>query len=115
MAATLNNLAAVAAADGQLDKAERLYRRSLAIEEEIFGPEHPRVAARLNNLAQLMIQGSSHVNPEPLLQRALSIREKALGPAHPDVALSLNSLADFYRAESSGTQQNVSCSAPWQP
>ena len=29
-------------------------RRALAIDEQTYGPEHPKVARRLNNLAELL-------------------------------------------------------------
>jgi hypothetical protein len=38
----------------QLEEAESLYRRALAIDEERFGPNHPNVGMDLNNLAALL-------------------------------------------------------------
>ena len=35
-------------------EAEFLYRRALAIDEQSYGPDHPRVAIDLNNLAALL-------------------------------------------------------------
>ena len=53
LATSLNNLAALYRAQGQYDRAEPLYKRSLAIREEALGTEHPDVAQSLNNLAEL--------------------------------------------------------------
>ncbi|CAM9767482.1 unnamed protein product [Ectocarpus fasciculatus] len=39
---------------GRYDEAERLYRRSLAIDEKVYGPDHPDVATGLNKLARLL-------------------------------------------------------------
>ena len=39
---------------GKYDKAEPLYRESLAIDKKIYGDEHPSVARDLNNLAGLL-------------------------------------------------------------
>jgi hypothetical protein len=38
-------------ATDQLEEAEPLYRRALAIDEQSFGPDHPNVGTDLNNLA----------------------------------------------------------------
>ncbi|CAM9827635.1 unnamed protein product, partial [Ectocarpus fasciculatus] len=39
---------------GQYEEAEPLYRRSLAIDEKVYGPDHPAVATVLNNWAGLL-------------------------------------------------------------
>jgi CHAT domain-containing protein len=79
----------------RISEAEPLIRRALAIDETIFGPDHPTVATRLNNLAQLL----QATGPAELLyRRALAIYEKHLGPDHPNVATALNNLAAL-RAE----------------
>jgi tetratricopeptide (TPR) repeat protein len=74
-------------------EAERLYRRSLAIDEQSFGPEHHEVAVRLNNLAQLLSDTNRLDEAEPLMRRALAIDERSFGPDHPNVAVRLNNLA----------------------
>lgn len=40
---------------GKFTEAEMYSRRSLAIQEESLGPEHPDVAASLNNRAELLL------------------------------------------------------------
>ena len=40
-------------AQGNYGEAEELYKRSLAIHEQLLGPDHPNVAISLNNLARL--------------------------------------------------------------
>jgi tetratricopeptide (TPR) repeat protein len=79
-------------------EAEQLIRRSLAIDEKSFGPDHPNVAIRLNNLAQLLQDTSRLVEAEPLMRRALAIDEKNLGPDDPTVAIRLNNLATLLHA-----------------
>ena len=79
----------------QYAKAEPLYRRSLAIWEESFGPDHADVAVGLNNLASLLWGQGKLAEAEPLSRRSLAMWEKALGPDHPRVALSLNNLASL--------------------
>jgi len=85
-------------------KAEPLYVRALADDEERLGPNHPTIATDLNNLAVFYWQHGAHAKAEPLYLRALAIREKALGPNHPDVAVSLNNLAMLYQARGSLTE-----------
>ncbi len=53
VATTLYNLGVSYAAQGQYDKGEPLFQRSLAITEQALGPEHPHVAQSLNSLAEL--------------------------------------------------------------
>ena len=44
LATSLNNLASVYLLQEKYDQAERLYKRTLAIWEKAFGPEHPSTA-----------------------------------------------------------------------
>jgi tetratricopeptide (TPR) repeat protein len=79
-------------------QAEALKRRTLAIAEASYGPNHPEVAIRVNNLAALLYRTNRHAEAEPLYRRALAIDEKSYGPDHPDVAIDLNNLAVLLKA-----------------
>jgi|GEM_PF-3215124 len=79
--------------------AEQYYKRSLAITQKEFGPDHPDVATILSNLAALYRNEGDYASAEPLYRRSLSIREKALGPNHPDVATSLNNLGVLFASK----------------
>jgi tetratricopeptide (TPR) repeat protein len=79
-------------------EAESLARLAFEIDEQMLGPEHPRVAIRLNNLAQLLQATNRPSEAEPLMRRALVIDEKSYGPEHPDVAIDLNNLAGLLQA-----------------
>jgi len=70
LAPSLNNLAALYHAQGRYDEAEPLYRRALALYEQVLGPIHPLVAQCLNNLAALYHAQGRYADAEPLLQRA---------------------------------------------
>ncbi len=59
-------------------------KRALDIDENSFGPDHPKVALRLSNLASLLFSTSRLVEAEPLMRRALTIFEASLGPDHPN-------------------------------
>ncbi len=72
---------------GENDRAEQLYRRSLAIREKALGSDHPDVAMSLDNLAKLYQAQGKYAEAEPLLQRSLAIRKgatKRLGAKPPD-------------------------------
>ena len=43
-----------ATAQGKLEEAAPLYKRSREIREKVFGPDHPKVAVALNNEALLL-------------------------------------------------------------
>jgi tetratricopeptide (TPR) repeat protein len=79
-------------------EAEVLARLALEIDQQMLGPEHPRVAIRLNNLAGLLQAINRLTEAEPLMRRALGIDEKSYGPEHPDVARDLNNLAQLLQA-----------------
>ena len=51
---SLNNLAVLLQAQGDLAGARPLFERALAIHEKALGPEHPETAQSLNNLAGLL-------------------------------------------------------------
>jgi Flp pilus assembly protein TadD len=53
-ATSLNNLAFLLHAQGDLSAARPLCERTLAIREKVLGPEHPDTAMALNNLAFLL-------------------------------------------------------------
>jgi MinD-like ATPase involved in chromosome partitioning or flagellar assembly/tetratricopeptide (TPR) repeat protein len=78
--------------------AEPLIRRALAIDEQSYGLEHPRVATRLNNLATLLQETNRLAEAEPLMRRALAIDEATYGHDHPEVATDLNNLAQILKA-----------------
>ena len=94
----MNELAVLLNSKALTTEAEPLYRRSLAIDEESYGQNHPRVAIRLNNLAQLLKATNRVSEAEPLMHRALAIDEASYGQNHPRVAIDLNNLASLLQA-----------------
>jgi Tfp pilus assembly protein PilF len=77
--------------------AESLFRRALAIDENVLGPNHLDAALDLNNLALVLKKQGKSEDAEPLYRRALAIREKESGLEHPDTAGSLNNMALLLR------------------
>jgi tetratricopeptide (TPR) repeat protein len=89
----LNNAGLYLKQRARYEEAEPLYRRTLAVAEKSYGPDHPEVVTRLNNLAELLRATNRLDEAEPLYRRALAIDEKVLGPDHPNVGIRLNNLA----------------------
>ena len=99
IAVELNNLAEIERLTGQLDDAEKLYRRAIALDEKAGRQNSAEFATSLNNLALVYRAQGRLPEAERLYLRSLGVLEKALGPNHPDVARSLNNLAVLYRSQ----------------
>ena len=59
-------------------------RRAVAIDEQSYGAEHPRVAIDLNNLATLLQATNRLAEAEPLMRRAVDIFRQSFGEEHPN-------------------------------
>jgi tetratricopeptide (TPR) repeat protein len=77
-ATTLNRLAEQLVELEKYAEAELLYRRSLEITEETFGPDHINTANSLSNLAILLRTTGDHAAAEPLYRRACAIWSKGI-------------------------------------
>ncbi|MEM9457023.1 MAG: serine/threonine-protein kinase [Myxococcota bacterium] len=91
---TLTNVAICQAELGQLDTAERNFRRVLMLQQRAFGSEHVKVAQGHENLGAVL---SRQGRPEDSLvqhRRALALKEQNLGHDHAQVANSLESVAN---------------------
>jgi Flp pilus assembly protein TadD len=76
-ASSLNNLAVVLKAQGDLAGARPLHERALAIREKVLGAEHPDTVMNLNAVL-LQAQGDL-AGARPLLERALAM---GFGPSN---------------------------------
>ncbi|CAM9892229.1 unnamed protein product [Ectocarpus fasciculatus] len=94
-----SRLAHVLQEQGKYAEAEPLYRRSLAVDEKVCGPDHPQVAIDLTNLAGVLEAQGEYAEAKSLFERSQAIREKVLGLEHPDVATTLNNRAGLLRAQ----------------
>ncbi|MEO8880647.1 MAG: tetratricopeptide repeat protein, partial [Gemmatimonadaceae bacterium] len=79
----LNDLAAPSYSRGELEQAERLYKRALAIGEAQLGELHPDLSVSLSNLARLHQRKADWRAAAPLLGRLLAIKQRTLGETHP--------------------------------
>ncbi len=103
-AEALSNLSVARREQGDLNQAEQLARRVVAIRESSSGPDTPDVAWALSNLAAVLHAGGRDAEAEPVLRRALHIAEtagddKLLGPVLNSLALTLMGLREPARAE----------------
>lgn len=87
---SLNNLATVLAAQGDLNGARGLCERGLSIRGARLGPDHHEIADSLNNLAGILREQGDLDTARTLCERALAIREARLGPDHFKTAQSLD-------------------------
>jgi tetratricopeptide (TPR) repeat protein len=86
---------------GKLEEARTVGERILALAEDRYGNDDPRVATALDFLGDVVHGQDPHAfrQVQTLYFRALHIREKALGSDHPDVAKSLSRIAYLYAGE----------------
>jgi Tfp pilus assembly protein PilF len=68
---------------GELEAARATQQRALAIQEAVYGPEHPAVARTLGNLGNVQEQLGELEAAREQTGRALVIFERFLGPDHP--------------------------------
>ena len=93
LASIIGDQARVAFHDSKYDRAETLYRESLAIRERVLGPSHPDVASSLRGIGGVYYRRGEFAKAEELYRRALAIDREQYGPDHPGVADSLSFLA----------------------
>ena len=91
---TLGNLRGWA---GDLDKAEEIDLRAMAILERIGETRHPQYAALLNNLANVRVQQKNYPAAEALFLRALALNEALEGPESYSVSIACQNLGAVAR------------------
>jgi serine/threonine-protein kinase len=94
----LNAVGIVHRMRGDYAEAKAAHELSIAIKEEVLGPDHPHLANSLDNLGNALRLTKEHDSSLPLHRRALEIRRRSLGPNHPDVAVSMTNLGNWYAA-----------------
>ncbi len=82
---------------GLYHKAEQWMRRSLKIDEECFGSDHPDVAADITDLAELLRATNRLDEAESMYRRAVKIFEKTFVKNHPNIATAISNLAVLLR------------------
>jgi CHAT domain-containing protein/tetratricopeptide (TPR) repeat protein len=92
MAVALNNLALVASARFEFDRAIALQRRVLAIKRAAYGDRHPEVAFTLTNLGAALADRGDHLGASEHYRRALEVQEAILTPGDWRIAMSHHNL-----------------------
>ena len=82
---------------GTFEEAKGHFERSLALQLQLLGPQHPDVGSSYNNLAAVLTDQGDLKQAREYHERALAIRQQTLGPQHPDVGSSYNNLATVLR------------------
>ncbi|HSN24967.1 MAG TPA: serine/threonine-protein kinase, partial [Kofleriaceae bacterium] len=93
LAATLGGLASAYESARNPEKAIELHRRTLAIEEADYGPDHPEVGRTLHDLANAEGRTGDFAGAKADYERARAIFVAAYGPTHELVGMSDVSLA----------------------
>lgn len=92
-----NDIAEEFRLDGDLDKAQPLYVRSIELRRKKFGNDSPALSQVLLNYAELLRQQSNFEAAKVVLEEALAINMKAFGIQHRQTADVLNNLGQIYR------------------
>jgi tetratricopeptide (TPR) repeat protein len=93
----LNNVGLYLLGRADFEQAVLLLKRTLAIDESMFGPDHPNVATTLNNLGNVLQRLGDLQGAKAYYERALAIDEATLGPDHKKVAIRLNNLGSVLK------------------
>jgi len=81
---------------GRLKEAEPLFKRSIALSEKIYGPEHIKTGNSLGGLASSFYGTGRYAEAEPLFKRSLAIYEKFYEAEDANIAGSLLGMALMY-------------------
>jgi len=102
----MNNLAQALRQAGQLDEAEPIYRRVLALRRETDGKEAPETLKVMSNLGLLLLDRHAPSEALPLFRDALEGFKKVLPPDHWMLGVAMlnlgrcqTALGDFTAAE----------------
>ncbi len=95
-AQSLDNLARLYTATGQLSNAAPLLAAALAMRMQTLGSNHPDVAESLMSMAAVADQRGMLTNAEALYLDALALRTRVLGADHTDTCATRAALARYY-------------------
>ena len=95
----LDDLATVYERQQQWQLAKQTYERALAIDRDILGEDHPRVAYHLNNLAIVAQNMGDLKRAESWYREAIASEERAFGSQHPETAVARGNYGLFLERE----------------
>src|SRR5262249_61243483 len=99
LAASLTELANSHFYAGHYDASDAVNQRALAIERQLLGERHPRVADSLVNLGATQKEPGNYRETEQFYREALDITEGWYGQDHPETAGMLYMLGNVLGAE----------------
>ena len=82
---------------GEFSDARSAFEGALRIYEQIFSPEHHKVAIVVNNLGSVLQELGELQQARQYYQKAMVIDEQIYGPEHPEVAIRVNNLGSVLR------------------
>jgi tetratricopeptide (TPR) repeat protein len=94
---TWGTLGRLYGSEGNYEKAEDAFERSLEITRERYGPTHPFMASGLENLGAVYGQQNEYEKARQTLTEALEVRRVSLGDDHPANANTLLNLSNVDR------------------
>jgi tetratricopeptide (TPR) repeat protein len=98
--AALNGLvASLISQPGKLKEAEEHARESVALDKELFPPEHPLVAEALTRLARVLDKERNLTEAKVVSEEALAIWRKRLSNQDPTMGETVNALLDILLSE----------------
>lgn len=80
---------------GRIDEAQKLYFRSLATRQRVWGDSDPATAEIIYKIAEIHMKRGRVDSAETCYKRCLSILSKRLGPGSYEIVPSLNRLAEI--------------------
>ncbi len=89
---TLNHLAQLSEAQGNLAGAAELYRRAVTLTEAALGHDHPLTAINLHNLGMALQKQGLVDEAQPILRESLEVYRKVFGAEHPET---LTAMANY--------------------
>ncbi|MGB2986558.1 MAG: serine/threonine-protein kinase [Phycisphaerae bacterium] len=96
---SMNELAMVLEARGELSEAEQLYKKTLETQRRVLGDEHPETLDTVHNLAGLYKTLGKLSEAESLYRRTLAINRRVLGDEHKYTLALKNNLAHLLKAQ----------------
>ena len=90
----------------RIDEAADVLRQALAIQERVYGPDHPQVASTLNEIGSVALCGKRLDDAEAAYRRMLDIYRKVYGDNHYLIAVAMSNLSTV--AMRRGTSQRPS-------
>lgn len=109
----LANLAASYEGLGRYDEAEPIYRKVLAIEMALGGPDNLDTLATAHNLAFLLESMGRYEEAEPIYRDTLERCARVLGPSHEGTLSCMTGLASLLRNTDRNDEAKVILEEAW--